>query len=131
MNWVERRARLDSAMPELWNLLCIEIEQALESFEKHYGQEQRITVAGKRIQNCFHLAAKTWTGTHERSIDVCLDAKNRRIFARNGGAEILSVQFGFDAEGLPCIADAEGSPMNNDRACQSCLEGFLFPPVGA
>jgi hypothetical protein len=127
-NWVDRRARLESAIPEFWNLFCIEMEGAVSSFEKRYGKEPPTKIAGKRIANCFHLVATTWnTESHERSMDVCLDLKRRKLFSRTDGVELAFLRFGLDAAGVLSLFRSDNSPATKDEASQFFLEGFFFP----
>jgi len=128
MNWVEKRDAQDAAMPELWNLVCVQIEQVAESFGKTlYARNNRLIATAKRIKNCIHLVRTSSDGSQpEESIDVCLDEKGRRVFSRIEGEERTSLAFGMDNQEKPCFLDSQGNALRLDDVSRFFLEAFLF-----
>ena len=128
MNWVERRALLEGGIPEFWNVLCIDLEQALAAFGQEFGQKRKAVAIPKRKGDCIHIMYVPFGAPQpERAIDICLDRAQRRVFSRLDGEERTSRRFESDPEGKPVLVDDEGSPITNDQASELFLRAFLFP----
>jgi len=129
MTWIDARATEDSGMPELWNLLFIQIEQAAASYGRTpFARERNLIAATRRIENCIHVIRSSASmNTPEAAIDVCLDKAARRVFSRIGDVEQKSFRVGLDAARNVSLIDPAGVAMTNDQASRSFLEDFLFP----
>lgn len=127
MDWVEKHASMERGLSECWNLLCIEIEQALLSFRKAYTNELSVTANSKRMGDCLHVTYSPLSGSRGRAIDVCLDRANLRVFSRVEGKEKLWLSLGPDEEGKPILRDDEGVLITSERASEFFLRKFLFP----
>jgi hypothetical protein len=127
MNWVERRDRQDSGMPEFWNLFYIDIEETAKSFrQSSHARAEKLMSIVKRKNGCAHvILANSDSSKPERSIDICLDEERRRIFSRIEGEETASLSFGLDGDKV-CLLDMEGKPMTNDQASEFFLKSFFF-----
>ena len=80
----------------------------------------------ERINTCIHVVVAPITGSPGRSIDVCLDNKERRVFSRNNGRELQSVKVDRGNDGGICFVDSTGKAVTNDRASEIFLREFFF-----
>ncbi len=116
-------------MPELWNLLFIQLEQSASSYgSTPFARERNLIAVTKRIGDCIHIIRSSASmNTPEAAMDVCLDKPGRRVFSRIGDEEQKSLRIGLDARRNVCLIDATGAPVTNDQASRFFLEDFLFP----
>lgn len=129
LNWVERRGRLEANIPEAWNLICIAIEQAAESFgATGYARERKLVSVATRIGSCMHVVKTQLTDcASTAAIDICLDRKGRRIFSKQDAREISRLVFRGDANGAARVADGQGIVLSEDEVAEVFLNYFLFP----
>jgi hypothetical protein len=124
--WIARRETLEIAIPEAWNLLCIAIEQAAEQFGwTSYAKTNHLIALAERINSCIHVVVSPSAGGENRSIDICLDQKNRRVFGRDNGREVVSLSLGA-APGFKAGLLEDGKRITNDRASEIFLRPFFF-----
>ncbi len=128
MGWIDKRAIEDAGTPELWELLCIHIEQAVCSYGgTDFARQHNLIGAIKRIGNCIHvIRASASSNRRERSMDVCLDQDARRVFSRKGDREHKFLRIGVDPQDNVCLVGVDGKPVSNDEASRFFLEDFLF-----
>jgi hypothetical protein len=127
MQWLEKREQLESTLPEAWNLLCVAIEQTADRFAwTAFAREAELAATTKRINTCIHVSIGPGSGASSRSIDICLDKRNRVVVSKDGGRELTSIRFGQGADGKACPIDDDGNPITNDRASELFLRTFLF-----
>jgi hypothetical protein len=128
MNWVERRDREDSGISEFWNVFCIHNEQISESFGKsRFARDNALMAVASRNNNCLHIVrSKSNTNPPQRSIDLCLDEKRRRVFARIEGDEQSALVIGLDNDYNVCLLGPDGNVMTNDQTSKFFLEKFFF-----
>jgi hypothetical protein len=132
-NWVHRRKAFEDRVQQAWESLRTELESAAKSFDHYYAFHQGATVEAHPKDWCLHIAYRPRDpgapdAPKDRSIDVCFDPRERRVFARTGADdEIYSVDIGFNEGGVPCLVDSTGARLSNDRVSQMLLETFFFP----
>ena len=130
LNWVQRRGKLEAHLPEAWNLLCISIEQNVESFGlTPYARERHLIATAKRINNCIHIARAPVSGPGLAIvIDVCLDRENLRVFSKTPDGDKGVLLFSADGQGKPQLRSVGAAhDLTDDEACEYFLKDFLFP----
>lgn len=127
MNWVERRDANYVGIPELWDRLCIRMEQAADSYQTTtFARERSGSATPDRVRNCLHIT-KGRFGQPDGSLDICLDTATRRVFSRiPGEQEQRSLPILEGPDGRPFFQSSEGAPMGLDEVSRYFLESFLF-----
>ena len=134
MNWIERRIVFEQGIQGAWERLRVDLEATVKSFDSSYAFPQRAEMKVYVSNGCLHieyapLDPNKPDAPRRRSMDVCLDTKRHRMFARDESGEKCSIDFGFGADGAPVLIqrDANEPIMTHDKASQILLEWFLFP----
>ena len=138
MNWVERRIAKEASIPAVWDLLCIEMEQAVKTFDGKYAFDQKMQAKTYRKGDCLHVTLDPRFPSEKnaparRSIDICLEGE--KVISRMAGAKGLEIGFMADANGSACFVEAVDADsekdkkyriLTNDEVSQQFLEDFLF-----
>lgn len=136
MNWVERRIAKEASIPAVWDLLCIEMEQAVKTFDGKYAFEQRMQAKTYRKGDCLHVTLDPLYPSEKnaparRSINICLEGE--QVISRKAGEKVWEIGFIADTSGTACFVetvDAEKGKelrmLTNDEVSQKFLESFLF-----
>src|ERR1019366_6596496 len=113
MNWVQRRGNLDANIPDAWNLICIAIGQAADSFAStRHARERKLVCVATRIGSCVRIViAPVSGGPSEDSVDVCLDRAKGRVLSRNESEEKASLRFVSDPDGKAILTRESGKTM--------------------
>lgn len=127
MSWIEDRETLEAHIPEVWDLLCIALEQSAEQFgQTAYARANKLFATAKRINTCVHIVLAPIGASAGKSIDVCLDKQSKRVFSRDKGIEITYLRFEGVVDGNVCIVRPSEGSVTIDRAAEIFLRPFLF-----
>lgn len=127
MGWIEEREQLDASIPDVWDLLCIAIEQSAEQFgTTAFARAAKVFATATRINTCIRVVLASVGESAGKAIEICFDRGNRRVFSRANGKELVSVRFAQGVDGNVCIVDSRRISVTPDRAAEIFLREFLF-----
>ena len=138
MNWVDKRARtaelLDSAIPRLFDYLCIALEQSTASYNRHFrtGDDNKVTF--KRQENTVHIgwSHNTRIGGTQAARQISLVDRNVTCTTTGKDKPEFTLHYAANCDdGTVCLTRGSGALISDDEATRLMLEELFFPPKSA
>ena len=113
-------------MPEAWDRLCIDIEQAVKSYHDGYAYKYRERATAFRKNDCVHIEVAS-DNNQRRALDVCMNRESMLVFSRKAdGIEVTRMPFSSDDDGNACFKDEHGNLLTMEQVSELFLYHFLF-----
>ena len=82
-------------------------------------------LVAQRIKDCVHVSvASVMGGAPERTLDICLDPRRRRVFSRHESDEKDSLSFASGSQNKAALTNKDGEPLTEDQVSEFFMECF-------